>query len=223
MNEFDARPGSTMGSTLRARAIAIATELAHTSARDIAHIIFRRKAVIISVFLVVVFATLGYIAITPFSYQSKTQLLIRPGRENIAIDSTMVSGSGGTMAPNSENAVNAAVSILQSPALAEQVVKNLGADSLAGDTAAEEETSADKIKGMIRWGIGLPIKIVSLLKPNDNKVPASPEEVAAAKIAGGMSVEVEKRTNIINVAYTADTPDRAQQTLHGYIPMHYPP
>lgn len=229
-----ARPGSTharAGSTLRAKAVALATDLMQTSGRDVAFILFRRKAVILSVFLAVVTATLAYIYVTPFTYESNTQLLIRPGREDIAMDTAMVDGQTRTVSRSEENLVNTAVAILQSARLAEQVADALGTDALPAGDAAPDDDSAAALKALIRRGMALPQTLLAALKPEEHeRPPATEHERIAGLVRRGLSVQPERRTNIVTVTYAADSPERAQVTLDKvvdlflarYIEVHAP-
>ena len=213
VNERDSKPGST----LRARAIAVATDLAQSSARDIAYIVFRRKAVIIGVFLLVVMATLAYIIVTPYTFESTAQLLIRPGRESIAMDTALVEDQGRITTQNNEELVNTAVAILNSPTLAEQVVDALGADAFLSDDMEELEdadTFVEQLKTVLRYVRRAPRQLVASLKPDEERVmPQEERYEAARKLRSAMNVQPGRRTNVVNVSFMADAPDHAQQTL----------
>ena len=61
------------------------TQEKRSSLRDLAYVFFRRKWVIIAVFLSTVIPVTIYSFLIPPTYEAKSRLLIKPGRENIYV------------------------------------------------------------------------------------------------------------------------------------------
>jgi len=208
------------GSSLRARALTLAAEVMQSSVRDVVNVLFRHKRVISGFFVAVVFSVTLYSFVVPEVFRSEAKLLIRVGRENLTVDASAV-GGGPTMgmAQSRENEINSELSILTSRVLAEQVVDAAGEDRFLKQPGSF--TVKQKLYATVRRPISLSSKILSAAS---SRPPLSPRERAIAKVLDGITVDVEKKTNIINVAYEDKNPELARDTLaqliEFYLPQH---
>jgi len=213
---IDSRPGST----LRAKALAFATEIVQSSARDVVQVLFRRKWIIVVIFGGVSVAAATYALTAPPVYESEAKLLIRIGRENIAVDPSVVAGPMvGGVSQNRENEVNSELSILTSKLLAEQVVDTVGPESLLDKP--HELSTKERIYQIIQKVEVLPLTIMAMVSP---QTPSPPRDRALKEVVENISVEVEKKTNIISVTFDAKDSETARKTLdalvEGYMDRH---
>ena len=195
------------GSSLRARALTLATEMVQSSVRDVVYVLFRHKWTITVFFLVVVASVTVYVFVSPEIFRSESKLLIRLGRENLSADPSVTGPTMG-VAQNRENEVNSELSILTSRFIAEQVVDSTGESAFLEQP--HDLTTKERIYKMVRGGMALPGTLLAQANPD---VPLPPRESAVNKVQKGLTVEVEKKTNIINVKYEARSPQAAQNTL----------
>jgi uncharacterized protein involved in exopolysaccharide biosynthesis len=206
---IDSRPGST----LRAKALAFATEIVQSSARDVVQVLFRRKWVIV-LFFGGVSAAAGLYAFTaPAEYESEAKLLVRMGRENLQADPSLVAGPMvGGMSQSRENEVNSEISILTSRILAEQVVDAVSPESLLDKP--HKLTPKERVYETLQKVLALPVTLIAMVSPQS---PSPARERAIKLLLLDTSVEVEKKTNIINVAFDAKNSEVARKTLDALV------
>ena len=104
------------------------------SLRDLAHVVFKRKSMILLFFLAVNLAVLvGTFLATPI-YQAESQILVRTGRENIYTPIvTAGSSQGPVLSLNREEQINSAIEILKSPSLLEKTAESIGPKVIYSD------------------------------------------------------------------------------------------
>ncbi len=213
---IDSRPGST----LRTKALALANEIVQSSARDVVQVLFRHKWITILFFLGVSSAAALYAFTAPEIYMSEAKLLLRPGRESIAMDASAVSGNTVAMGAGRENELNSEISIIKSQALAEQVIDSMIAEVGQEAPPPREPTAREKIFQAIQTVKSLPFRLI----PSGPAVEVSPRDAAAARLSSGIEVQVERNTNILIVSYEGRDPAKARDTLErlieGYLDRH---
>lgn len=193
----------------------------HNSLRDMLYMLFRHKTKILAVSAAVFGGVVLYTYLTQEMYRSEAKLLIRLGRENLSVDPTV---SGPTLYPSRDriNEVNSEVSILQSRAIAEKVVDELGVDAFLEkpdetlDVAPPVESMKSaqqdlrKIRREVRQaeetGHGIMVAL-------DLKTPLTPREKAVKVVMENLDVGVEAKTDIIGVTFDAPSRPLAQQAL----------
>ncbi len=201
---IDSRPGST----LRTKALAFATEIVQSSARDVVQVIFRHKWIIVVFFVLVSAAAATYAFTAPEVFRSQAKLLIRLGRENLSVDPSVVAGPTMGVSQNRENELNSELTILTSRLLAEQVVDAVGEKTLL--EKPHEPTAKEQVFQTVQRLKSLPRIILAQLDPEP---PLPPRDQAIKTLLASTAVEVEKKTNIISVAFEARNPETARQTL----------
>ncbi len=201
---IDSRPGST----LRTKALAFATEIVQSSARDVVQVLFRRKWIIVLFFVLVSSAAAIYAFVAPEIFQSQAKLLIRIGRENLSVDPSVVAGPTMGVSQNRENELNSELTILSSRFLAEQVVDKVGETALM--EKPHEPSAKEQVFQIIQKMKSLPMTLLASINPPS---PLSPRDQAVGTLMGGTAVELEKKTNIISVKFDARDPETARQTL----------
>ena len=178
---------------------------------DVIQVVFRHKAKCI--FAAALTMTLAVLAIRfwPRSYQSETKLLVKLGRESVTLDPTANTGKLVSNVEGSrESEVNAAVEVLGSRALIDQVVQKIGVGRLAqagADTDAPQWLSqaAESTKGFVK-------QASSALLGKDREV--SEHEKCVTKLHKKIKCETTaQQSNVITTIALAKTPEMAQEVL----------
>jgi len=94
--------------------------------RNVCYVLFRHQRKIILFFLIVMVPVTLWTFITPEIYQSDAKLLIRLGRESVALDPTATTGPVISTAQSRENEIKSELEILKSQELVENVVDAVG-------------------------------------------------------------------------------------------------
>lgn len=195
----------------------------------------RRKAtwwVVLSLIGTAVFTIL-----TPPKFHSEAKVLLRLGRENSLLDSTATGGQNATVvsAPQSrEEEMNSVVEIMNSRWIAEEVVDHVGAERVLGTPLAKyfpkfmqasftalDPTVDDLNPNSIATREELPQEdfLKSALK-RVGIVPRTKREKAIDLFQKSLYVTVPRRTNVVTVAYDAETPELAQQVVQRVIQLY---
>lgn len=179
------------------------------SVRDVLNILFRHKRKIAAFFIVAVGAvTVFTYFIVDNAYRSEARLLVKLGRENLAVDPS-VSGPTVSLMRDRESEMNSEVAIFTSRELAEELVDEFGVDAIL-------RPGGEK-KGLLRRILGFakaPVRLAkSALVAIGFMEALTPHEEAVRTVMESLSVEAERRTNIINARYDAPLPDVAHAIL----------
>ncbi len=142
-----------------------------------------RKAILVfgGIVAVVVLATL----LTPKTYRSEGKLLLRLGRENMALDPTAMLGSTPllTVQQSRENEINSVIEILHSRVLLEKVVDAIGPARMLGHGENEAAT------------------------------PALRDE-AIRQMNRALDAEAVRKSNVLAITYDASRPELAQTVVN---------
>lgn len=172
------------------------------SLRDILDTVFRYKKSIFAVSMLVPALVAVYSFLTPAVYQSEADLLIRLGRENVSVDPS-VEGTAIGFVHDRESEVRSEITILTSRPLAELVVDALGPEFFLGpDTGS---------------GTAIALGFLEALRAGS---PSDDRGRAVKKFADNLTVEAERRTNVIHVYFEALDPGAAQSVLDQLIGLY---
>ena len=106
-------------------------EIRRSSLRDFLHVVFKRKNQILLFFVVTVCTVaIGTFVIKP-TYEAKTQVLVKVGRENLYIPPG--GGSGPIISFNRDEQINSEIELLKSRSLVEKVLESLGSENIYKD------------------------------------------------------------------------------------------
>ena len=155
-----------------------------SSLRDLAYVFFRRKWVIIGVFLSTVIPVTVYTLQIPLTYQAKSRLLVKPGRENIYV-SPVGSPEGGNppiIVQRVGELISTEIQILKSRVLMERVVKEMGIATLFSHMLPEDSRAVHAKESL-------------------------PVEVAVNRALSNLSARRIKGTDVIEVAFRSHDPD----------------
>jgi uncharacterized protein involved in exopolysaccharide biosynthesis len=175
------------------------------STRDILRVLFKRKALILSFFVL----TVGTAALASFlmkpTYVATAQVLVKLGRENVYVPTL---GPGNQASPvystsQQEEQVNAEIDILRGQFLAEKVVAAVGPERLYPDAAG---TASPGWQAWLRQQLGRP--------------DLTPFQRAVIRFRESLGVEGAKKSNVITLTVKHQDPERASQALNTLI-RHY--
>lgn len=185
---------------------------AHWTPRDVARVLCRHSKKIALVFCGVTALTLLTIAFYPRSYGSEAKLLIRIGRESVALDPTATTGETITLQKTPEDEVNSAVCILNSRTVLEGVVNRVGAERIMLDDRFAS-TANSETDGLMQ---GLTNRIVSILELTGLYEPGTEMDRAVRHLENGVRVTAPRQTMVITIGYKAGSPKLAQDVVQAW-------
>ena len=123
-----------------------------SSLRDLAYVLFRRKWVIMAVLLATVIPVTVYTFQIPPTYEAKSTLLIKPGRENIYL--SPVGAPEGAMPPTIiqrvPEVINSEIQILKSRVLIGRVLEEVGIATVFPPPVSEKTMVAQATESLPR-------------------------------------------------------------------------
>ncbi|NIA14606.1 MAG: hypothetical protein GWP08_11050 [Nitrospiraceae bacterium] len=170
-----------------------------TSVRDVVYVVFRHKWKIALVFLAVVLGVMAYSYLAPEIFRSEAKLLVRLGRENMAVDPS-VSGPPMPVLTSRDGEVKSEIAILTSESLLEGMVDAMGLEAFTDPPSDKPATwhsglvsSAGSVVGAVKdLAEGLAVK--SGLRPE-----LTEREKVVRRLVKGVDVEVEKQSSVLTV------------------------
>ncbi len=191
------------------------------SLRDIYFVVFRHKKCIVLLTACGIFAALGafLFLMVQKSYTSEAKLLVRVGRESVAVDRLAAPGEPlRNPAPRSEE-INTEIEILKNIEIAKNVVNKIGIDQLIISQGADPEIVRNphkqlknKIKNNLKKILRLPVEI---------KKPETIEKNLHAYFAGCLLENLDARqvrgTSVLSVSFTWQEPVIAKKILENFI------
>jgi uncharacterized protein involved in exopolysaccharide biosynthesis len=171
----------------------------------------RHKVKSLVFFLAVMTAVLIWNAIGIKKYRSEGKLLVRVGRENSTLDPTVTLGHDQVLSVPAfrDNELNSLVEVLNSSALAEKIVDNLGPHVILendpSSSGAAPDDPAEKPKDGASWK-DLVLSSVTNPQPDER-------QRAIRRVMTSLEASSIPRSNIIRVTYQAGTPQASQAVL----------
>lgn len=196
-----------MARTIEAEPIEDVDEAQGKSLRNLLHIVYKRKWLVLLTFLCSAAAATSFtvFVISKPSYVASSQILVSPSREQPA-DATIP--TGGTVAPWSGfNAVEQtawATEILKGHFLAERVVKEIGPSVLYPKRAEGKWAALQTLFGLAPSEKALPEEI-------NEKVQ---QENAIKALLKNITVDPAGRSSIINVSFKHEDPELAAKVVN---------
>jgi uncharacterized protein involved in exopolysaccharide biosynthesis len=155
------------------------------SLRDGAGSLFRRKGLILIIFLTVLVGTVLVTLLLPNKYESRIKFLVKNQRIDIAITPEQTAGTGPLTVANdvSENQINSEIELLTSKDLLTQVAKKCSLDQNVGSL----------------WRTSLP--------------EAEGLEKAANALAKDLVITPVRKANVISITYSSNSPETSALVL----------
>lgn len=160
-----------------------------SSARDFFAVLFKHKVKIVTIFLAVVLTSLvGSFVMTP-TYEAKTSLLMKIGREHLN-RSDLGDNSPVNYNLRQEEIINSEIEILTNRNLIEKVVTTMGVPALYPDLARSKPP-----QGM------------------------SPQDLAVRRFGENLKVSTVKKSNVVEVTFRHRDPQVAAKTLNTLVEL----
>jgi len=186
-----------------------------TSLRDFFDILLKHKRKMIAFFTVVVVGVSVLILSSADIYRSEATLLVRLGRESVALDPTVTTGQIVPVQRSRESEIHTELDILRSRRLAEKVVDLMNPEAIlkgiAGETCEKTPAQPSPIVQTIRKPKG---RLRYILKWAGLGAGLSDRDKAVLAVMKNSEITTEKKiSDTINVQFEAKDPHSAQQVL----------
>ncbi len=197
-----------------------------SSIRDLLSTAFRQKRKILVFFWAVTLT----VAVTTFLsdriYESQADLLMRAGREGVALDPSISSQNAGLIDINLESQLNSAISVIKSRELAETVVRVIGLERFLATPPKPEYGPGFNLRAMAtdgRYAIkDYARKLVAYIFPPEPMNPDNPalKDTITRQVMKNLSAEPLQRSNVITLSYSASDPQLAQDVLAAFLQLY---
>jgi uncharacterized protein involved in exopolysaccharide biosynthesis len=176
--------------------------------RSSIYIIKKRKWKIFLLFLATVIAVaVGTLMATPI-YRASSQLLVKPGREDIYVSPTAASPALVERSYEGQK-VNAEISIIKSIKLVDNLIERIGVSTLYG--YPDRTLKAKLLKSELLKG-KLPKEII------EREIP--PREIALRSMLNNLEVSAAPRSNVIEVGFEWPDPVIAARVVNTLIELY---
>lgn len=148
----------------------------------------------------------------PRSYMSEAKLMLRVGRETIALDPTATTSQTLLMQKTQEEEVNSALEILSSRQLAELVVGKLGVESVISGSLPSTETTVSSGKSSISQWLSKQVSNVVDFAYTATGIrdKVSDQELAVQKLQKTIAIYAPKKSTVLTIRADSKSPEMAQ-------------
>lgn len=206
-------------------------KIPENSLRDMYYLLFRHKWKVVIFFLAAVFIITFVTFILPEIYVSEARLLVRLGRESVALDPTVTTNQYVSVFQSREQEINSEIEILRSRELAEMVIDKIGADiilSKPDEITADDSTTTGAARNTVRETRkrvrSLTSKPAHVLAQVDLLDELEERDRAILEIINNLNIEVGKQSNIISLSYEAKSAYLAhlvvEEMIDAYLEKH---
>lgn len=173
--------------------------------RDLCRVLFRHKWKMITYFCATLALVVVGVIVYPRTYISDARLIVRLGKESVALDPTATLSQTVAVEGSRESEINSEIEILRSRVLLEDVVEQLGPDEILGTSSAKHggwmETVRSSLTAVSSWlsgGVGS-------------------AERAINQLGTRIWVTAPRKSNVISVSCNARNPAQAQRILQSFL------
>ena len=195
------------------------------SLRDVCHVLFRHKRMIVIFFLaVVITVTLGTFLVSEI-YRSEARIMVRVGRESVTLDPTATTGQVISVGQARENEVKSELEILKSQELVEKLVDAIGPAAFLDDPneASGENGAGGSPESAFKQTVEklrTAFKGVTGLLGSLSLNPMSDRDKAIIAVTKGLEIEALKNSDVIAVSFEAKGRKLARGTLEKLIALY---
>ncbi len=189
----------------------------NSSLRDILYVLFRRKKVIVFFSGAIFLGVLLFTYISPEIYRSEAKILIRLGRESLALDPT-VDGPTVSLSQSRQNEVNSELAIIKSRLLAEQVVDVITPEVFLAGGGNKSGAGSDQnfLRAAASFNRDVWLKISTLFGEKE-PVAGSKKERAVNRLVANLDVAVEQNSHVIMISFESQDPRFSRQVLDSFL------
>jgi uncharacterized protein involved in exopolysaccharide biosynthesis len=193
----------------------------NVSLRDILYILFRRKKEVTLFAGAVFLSVLLFTYISAEIYQSEAKVMVRVGRESLALDPT-VAGPTVALSQSRESEVNSELSIIKSRLLAEQVVDKITPEVFlaGGSNGPGADTDQNILQSAVSLMGGAWRKMATLIVEEEIPSVAAKKERAIKKLIANLNVAVEEKSHVITISYESRDPHFGRKVLKTFLAVY---
>jgi len=175
-------------------------------------ILFVHRWLLLSTLLVSCLVAWVALLAWPRSYMSEAKLMLRVGRETIALDPTVTTSQTLLMQKTQEEEVNSALEILSSRQLAELVVGKLGVESVIHGSVPSTETTESSDKSSISQWLSKQLSNVIgfAFTATGIRDKVSDQELAVQKLQKTIAIYAPKKSTVLTIRADSKSPEMAQ-------------
>jgi len=168
-------------------------------------------------FVAVVALTVGVILLTPRVYRSEAKLLLRIGRESVALDPTANTGRDTlSLHQTRDNETQSALGVMRSREILKGVLDQVGVPTvLSGRLPSPTDA---KGPGLIKRAVATARDVLGSIDP------VSSHEQAMIQLADDIAIHAPADSSVVSITYQSDSAEVAQQVvaawLDAYITHH---
>jgi polysaccharide biosynthesis transport protein len=189
--------------------------------REVARVLFRHWRKMAVIFCGLLLLTLLTVAFYPRSYSSEAKLVIRVGRESVALDPTATTGQTIPLQTTQDVEVNLAMDMLGSHEVLQRVVETVGAKRIldklpataapspgAASPSSSSPSSTPSVAAAdeVSWTSAL-LRALRLSEAVPDR------DLAIRRLSNGVRVWAPKQSTIITVGYSASSPELAHDVV----------
>jgi polysaccharide biosynthesis protein PslE len=182
--------------------------------------IWRHKGKALACFVCVVGIAAVATLFWPKTYRSEGKLLVRLGRENMALDPTATLGATSVLAVQQtrENEINSIIEVIHSRVLIDKIVDAIGPEVIL-DTEPFRESPNDyapgqrDISGVQKASYESSMEMVAAPREIGSDASSSGGAIRAAairRLIKSLNVEAARKSDVILITYDAPSPELAQ-------------
>jgi uncharacterized protein involved in exopolysaccharide biosynthesis/Mrp family chromosome partitioning ATPase len=197
------------------------------SLRDFYYVLFRHKCKALLFFVVVATAVAIGTFAAPEIYESQAKLLVKPGRESLAVDPTVPEGRIISISRQMEEQLNSELEILRNRNLVENVVDAIGPEKFLrrSDEGADGPIPRRKATQKVLQKVGVGLRSLKAVPGNVLQTlgivdALEPREKAIQQVSNNLNVEALRKSNVIQIALESQNAELARNTLQGLIDFY---
>jgi len=189
----------------------IADRFEQRTLRDFYYVLFRHKRKIVFAFVAIVTVVALRTFLAPQTFRSDAKLMVRLGRESIALDPTATTGPHISAGQDRQTEIKSELEVLSSQELVEKVVDIVGAARLLGLSGQAEggRASATASDGLD----GVRVTRDATKESPDLHGPAGLRGAAVLSVLRNLQIDVVQHTNVITVSFESHSPQVAQEVV----------
>ena len=174
--------------------------------------LFKRKFMILAALLSSLLLAWLAMIVWPKQYQSEAKLMIRVGRESVALDPSATTSQTLMLQKTQEEEVNSALDLLRSRRIAERTVDKLGSENIvAGILPSEHPRPLDPLAKLLQPISHLVTQTLPpILVATGIKEDLSQRELAVMELTKHLVITAERRSAVVSIEAFSKTPEMAQ-------------
>jgi uncharacterized protein involved in exopolysaccharide biosynthesis len=175
----------------------------YATPQDYWRLFSRHKTKSIAAFAITLSAAVALAFLWPRTYKSESKLFVHVGRETVTLDPTATTGQLIPVSLSTETEVNSVI---------EKLVDEIGPGAILrpSATTAATTTSSERSPSVMS-------RLVSLVDVD----PVSDREQAINRLAKRLESAIEKKSDVITISGTAESPELAQKIVAKFVDIYF--